>query len=391
MKTLSGKESHLSSVTKAISGYTDSVQGMSRYVILKNGIFNTRPVIGFFTDSLYPITSLLPGKLPENNLVINVLLLANSNSLFIIEYLHKDNSRIMTIQEFATKISEFGQTLKIVPHDFDQILCLRQGKFDLIAMNSEEIYSVQNTTKISHVYTLFSNIIDKENEILSKLQQFSDMLQSSTLSHHLSKRNLLDILFSSYSIDQIGETSNNFNKMKSFSEKLWHSQNQMAQTIKNLNIDEKKVHYQTLYLEFAQISSNIYELFIYALSQIKKSVKPTRTVNIIFELMTGSQFCELNQCFSAPVFNQINETYLQVTFTKTFQTLKRAIFVSCTIYNDMTVSVYSHSLAFLELYILITKNSAKREYAAPGMWHRAQFFSLEEYVQRRVCFSSLCI
>ena len=29
------------------------------------------------------------------------------------------------------------------------------------------------------------------------------------------------------------------------------------------------------------------------------------------------------------------------------------------------------------------KNSAKREYAAPGMWH---FFSLEEYVQRRVCF-----
>ena len=190
---------------------------------------------------------------------------------------------------------------------------------------------------------------------MSKLQQFSDILQSSTLSHHLSKRNLLDILFSSYSIDQIGETSNrnfksmndNFNKMKSFSEKLWHSQNQMAQTIKNLNIDEKKVHYQTLYLEFAQISSNIYELFIYALSQIKKSVKPTRTVNIIFELMTGSQFCELNQCFSAPVFNQINETYLQVTFTKTFQTLKRAIFVSCTIYNDMTVSVYSHSLAFL--------------------------------------------
>ena len=177
---------------------------------------------------------------------------------------------------------------------------------------------------------------------MSKLQQFSDILQSSTLSHHLSKRNLLDILFSSYSIDQIGETSNrnfksmndNFNKMKSFSEKLWHSQNQMAQTIKNLNIYEKKVHYQTLYLEFAQISSNIYELFIYALSQIKKSVKPTRTVNIIFELMTGSQFCELNQCFSAPVFNQINETYLQVTFTKTFQTLKRAIFVSCTIYND---------------------------------------------------------
>ena len=190
---------------------------------------------------------------------------------------------------------------------------------------------------------------------MSELQQFSDMLHSPTLSHHLSKRNLLDILFSSYSIDQIGETSNrnfksmndNFNKMKSFSEKLWHSQNQMAQTIKNLNIYEKKVHYQTLYLEFAQISSNIYELFIYALSQIKKSVKPTRTVNIIFELMTGSQFCELNQCFSAPVFNQINETYLQVTFTKTFQTLKRAIFVSCTIYNDMTVSVYSHSLAFL--------------------------------------------
>ena len=232
---------------------------------------------------------------------------------------------------------------------------------------------------------------------MSKLQQFSDILQSSTLSHHLSKRNLLDILFSSYSIDQIGETSNrnfksmndNFNKMKSFSEKLWHSQNQMAQTIKNLNIYEKKVHYQTLYLEFAQISSNIYELFIYALSQIKKSVKPTRTVNIIFELMTGSQFCELNQCFSAPVFNQINETYLQVTFTKTFQTLKRAIFVSCTIYNDMTVSVYSHSLAFLELYILITKNFAKREYAAPGMWHRTHFFSLEEYVQRHVCFINL--
>ena len=121
----------------------------------------------------------------------------------------------------------------------------------------------------------------------------------------------------------------------------------MAKALKNLSVDEKKIHYQTLFLEYTDISNRLHEAFIYSLAEIMKSVKPSRTIKIIFNLMTSSQYCELNQCFSAPIFNQINKTHLQVQFSKTYQTLQKAIFLSCTIYHDMTTSVYSHSLAFL--------------------------------------------
>ena len=354
MRSLSGKESHLLSVTKAISDYTASVEEMSEYVVLRNGVFSTRPINGFFTNSLIPLTSLLPDELPDGNVIINVLLLANSDSLFILEYVDKDNSKIMTFPQFQSKISTFGQNLIIETSTFDQILCLKKGKFDLIKISSEELFSVQNTSRISHAYSLFASIIQKEKSILTKLQQFYDMYEFSSFNHHLSKRNILDI-FSPYSVDQIGTTSNNnfrlmnnnFNTMQSISKKLYHSQNKMAKALKNLSVDEKKIHYQTLFLEYTDISNRLHEAFIYSLAEIMKSVKPSRTIKIIFNLMTSSQYCELNQCFSAPIFNQINKTHLQVQFSKTYQTLQKAIFLSCTIYHDMTTSVYSHSLAFL--------------------------------------------
>ena len=55
---------------------------------------------------------------------------------------------------------------------FDQILCLKEGKFDLIKISSVELFSVQNTSRISHAYSLFASIIQKEKSILTKLQQF---------------------------------------------------------------------------------------------------------------------------------------------------------------------------------------------------------------------------
>ena len=354
MRTISGKESHLLSITRSISGYTTSLEEMSGYIVLKGGVFSTRPIIGFFTNSLIPLTSLLPGALPTGNVIINVLLLANSDSFFILEYIEKDNSKIMTFHQFQTRISSFGQSLIVQTSTFDKILCLKNGKFDLIRISSEELFSVQNTSRISHAYSLFTNIKNKEKSILTKLQQFHDMYESSSFSHHLSKRNILDI-FSPYSINQIGTTSNNnfklmnknFNTMQSISKKLYHSQNKIAKAVKDLGADDKKLHYQTLFLEYTDIANQLHEAFVYSLAEIIKSIQPSRTIKIIFNLMTSSSYCELNQCFSAPIFNQINKTHLQVQFSKTYQTLQKAIFLSCTIYHDMTTSIYSHSLGFL--------------------------------------------
>ena len=180
MRTISGKESHLLSITRSISGYTTSLEEMSGYIVLKGGVFSTRPIIGFFTNSLIPLTSLLPGALPTGNVIINVLLLANSDSFFILEYIEKDNSKIMTFHQFQTRISSFGQSLIVQTSTFDKILCLKNGKFDLIRISSEELFSVQNTSRISHAYSLFTNIKNKEKSILTKLQQFHDMYESSS-------------------------------------------------------------------------------------------------------------------------------------------------------------------------------------------------------------------
>ena len=52
----------------------------------------------------------------------------------------------------------------------------------------------------------------------------------------------------------------------------------MAKAIKDLSVDEKKIHY----LEYTEISNQLYEAFTYSLSEIKKSVNPSKTIKIIF-------------------------------------------------------------------------------------------------------------
>ena len=90
-------------------------------------------------------------------------------------------------------------------------------------------------------------------------------------------------------------------------------------------LPHKKLHYQTLFLEYTDIANQLHEAFVYSLAEIIKSIQPSRTIKIIFNLMTSSSYCELNQCFSAPIFNQINKTHLQVQFSKTYHTQRYPI------------------------------------------------------------------
>ena len=350
------KESHVLSISQAIEGYRASIIDMTAHVTQREGSFYTKPIIAFFSNSLNQFTDLTPGHLPDENMVFNALLLANCSTLFFIEYGFKDNSKITPLLNFKTQIAtQFGQVLDIQEKNYDQVLSLKTKKFDLIPLNSQEMFKVQNTTKLHQISVLFKGIVIKEQKLLHKLEKFANMLSHNTLDHIRKKRNLMDLIFSDYSLDQVGSTANknykamnsNFQTMKSVSKKLWHQQNKLAQAINSLTAQEKKVHYQTLYLEYSQIANNIFEAFMYNLNQIKKNIQPSFTIQIIFELMTKNEFCDLNQCFSDPIFSSFNETFIQVSFTKSYQTLKKGLFISCTIFPDMTTSIYSHVLGFI--------------------------------------------
>ena len=63
--------------------------------------------------------------------------------------------------------------------------------------------------------------------------------------------------------------------------------------------------------------------------------------------MTDQQYCELSICYSTPLFRSSNSTAIEIQFTTQTQTLKRAVYVSCTIKTGSLTSIYSHKTGFM--------------------------------------------
>ena len=112
-----------------------------------------------------------------------------------------------------------------------------------------------------------------------------------------------------------------------------------------MTTSQKQVARKELFLELRSFKTQSLYNFQFDLDQILKTNQLDSTYNIVFELLRSHQFCHSNTCYTLPIFNVLNEITIQITVQKAVQSLAKAMFISCTILNNMRTSVYSHQIS----------------------------------------------
>ena len=324
---------------------------------LQDSRFVTSANVALITGALVDFTSLTLANLPGGNVLVNVIMLAGSQTLFTTHSGKEEVSQIFTQSRFLTLMTtHFEQNMAIQPQDFDQILALKDSHFSMVKLNTNETYFVNNSTKLEHIYNLLQTIISKENVILTKLKNVQTLLQTSEIIKSTkSRRSIFDYIFSEYDVNTIARTANmnyerlnkNFNTISKFSSHLLHQQNQIVTSLSDLTKDEKKIRYQTFHINVQETLRNLYQKYEYSLQQLSAQIQPHKILRIIFGLMTDQQYCELSICYSTPLFRSSNATAIEIQFTTQTQILKRAVYVSCTIKTGSLTSIYSHKTGFM--------------------------------------------
>ena len=134
-----------------------------------------------------------------------------------------------------------------------------------------------------------------------------------------------------------------------------------AQQMTNINDKDQLIYKKALYLEYNKITNDLYTNFKDQLQNILENVKLSQSLETIFHLLTFQQRCIRNFCYENPHFKVLNASSITATFQKSFQTLKRAIYVTCTISAQGYTSAYSNNFGLLQKddTILFRDNSLK--------------------------------
>ena len=284
-------------------------------------------------------------------------MLAGSQNLFTTHSGKEEVSQIFTQSRFLTLMTtHFEQDIVIESQNFDQILSLKNSKFYMVELNTNVTYFVNNSTKLEHVFNLMDTIVSKEKVILTKLKHVQTLLQTSEIIKPPKSRcSIFDYIFSEYDVNTIARTANtnyerlnkNFNTISKFSTHLLHQQNEIVTTLSGLSKEEKLLKYQTFHINVQATISNIYQKYEYSLQKLAAQIQPHKILRIIFGLMTTQQYCELSVCYSTPLFRSSNSTAIEIQFSTQTQTLKRAVYLSCTIKTGSLTSIYSHKTGFM--------------------------------------------
>ena len=103
---------------------------------LQESRFVTSANVALITGALVDFTSLTLANLPGGNVLVNVIMLAGSQTLFTTHSGKEEVSQIFTQARFLTLMTtHFEQNMAIQPQDFDQILALKDSQFSMVKLN----------------------------------------------------------------------------------------------------------------------------------------------------------------------------------------------------------------------------------------------------------------
>jgi hypothetical protein len=133
--------------------------------------------------------------LPVNDVAIDVWIIRNQD-VILTQHYQRDAGLNWQFPKFVEDLqTRFGQTIQIQKQNYNQILVIRNQQFSFQNFDSNDMYMVQNTTHLTHLATLFSQIIEQESSFLMELSTFQLMLQKadiiSTTTKTIEKRDVI--------------------------------------------------------------------------------------------------------------------------------------------------------------------------------------------------------
>ena len=349
-----------------------------------------------------------PASLPLAKIAIDVWIIRNQDVILTQHYNH-DQGLNWQFAKFIEDIqTKFDQTITVQRQDYNQVLVLRDQQFSFVNFDSDTMYLCKNTTHLTHLATLFAQIIEQENSFLLELTTFQSMLQQSEIisttikpvddnakpiakrsvirtndsfftehalfSANVSTKNLVSTdkqnsdfrfskikrslgdIFTPYSVTSIGDTANlnykkmnsNFNSIHVTETKLAHAQTTLSKSFNDLQTHEVELLKKEIYLELRTLKETALNSFIFDLKQILSTNHLDKSYDIIFSLLRNSEFCFQSLCYSLPIFSSMDKSLVAVSVQSTQQSLARGYFVSCTILPNHRTSIYSHTMAIYE-------------------------------------------
>ena len=358
--------------------------------------------------------TLKPDNLPASDAALDVYIIRGQD-VILSQFFHNDTALNWQFERFVTDFkNRFNQDIVVSKQDYNQILVLKNSQFSFVDFNHPNMFLCKNSTHLSQIALLFSQIIEQENAFLIQLQSFQSMLHSaeilksplpteppvtkslarrdvsrSFLSKNSSfladfvpptlttarnntktemskvkKRSIADI-FTPYSVTSIGDTANeNYRKMNSnfrtihvSESKLAHAQSTLSDNFFKLQEHEVDLLRKEIFLELRTLKESALSSFLFDLQQILATNHLDKAYQIVFSLLRTSEFCQNNLCYSLPIFNSIAQTLVVVNVQITQQSLARGFYISCSVLNNQRTSIYSHRMAIYEDNLLHFKDN----------------------------------
>ena len=361
------------------------------------------PII-FMASAALNFATLKPNNLPDSDAAVDVYIIRGQD-VILSQFFHNDTALNWQFDKFVTDFkNRFNQDIVVSKQNYNQILVLRNSQFSFVDFNHPDMFLCKNSTHLSQIALLFSQIIEQENAFLLQLQSFQSMLHSaeilksplptqppvkqslakrdvsrsfslknsSFLADFMSptlttarnntktvmskvKRSIADI-FTPYSVTSIGDTANaNYRKMNSnfrtihvSESKLAHAQSTLSDNFFKLQEHEVDLLRKEIFLELRTLKESALSSFLFDLQQILATNHLDKSYEIVFSLLRTSEFCQNNLCYSLPIFNSIDQTLVVVNVQITQQSLARGYYISCSILPNHRTSIYSHRMAIFK-------------------------------------------
>ena len=145
--------------------------------------------------------TLKPDNLPASDAALDVYIIRGQD-VILSQFFHNDTALNWQFERFVTDFkNRFNQDIVVSKQDYNQILVLRNSQFSFVDFNDPNMFLFKNSTRLSQIALLFSQIIEQENAFLLQLTSFQTMLQNAeilksplpiqqTVKKHLAKRNV---------------------------------------------------------------------------------------------------------------------------------------------------------------------------------------------------------
>ena len=138
------------------------------------------PII-FMASAALNFATLKPDNLPASDAALDVYIIRGQD-VILSQFFHNDTALNWQFERFVTDFkNRFNQDIVVSKQDYNQILVLKNSQFSFVDFNHPNMFLCKNSTHLSQIALLFSQIIEQENAFLIQLKSFQSMLHNAEI------------------------------------------------------------------------------------------------------------------------------------------------------------------------------------------------------------------